>query len=111
MTKEESRQELETKLIQIQKWLFMNKDQFTKHEMSIVFTFSKEEKDGRAMSAFTGGRVKDIAASSVGIINELMDGVEDEEDLQKLFNLTAGRICKKFEQKMREEGYLDDEDD
>lgn len=111
MTKEESRQELETKLIQIQKWLFMNKDQFTKHEMSIVFTFSKEEKDGRAMSAFTGGRVKDIAASSVGIINELMDGVEDEEDLQKLFNMTAGRICKKFEQKMREEGYLDDEDD
>lgn len=109
MTKQESRKELEQKLIQIQKWLFENRELFTKHEMSIVFTFSKEEKDGRAMSAFTGGKVKDIAASSVGIINELMNEVEDEEDLQKLFNMTAGRICKKFEEKMKEEGYLDDE--
>lgn len=110
MTKEESRKELESKLIQVQKWLFENRELFTEHQMSIVFTFSKEGKDGREMAAFTGGKVKDIAASSVGIISELFDGVEDEDDIRVLFNMTAGRICKKFEKKMREEGYLLEDD-
>ena len=111
MTKKESRQEIESKLIQIQKWLFENRKVFTEHEMSIVFAFTKVRKEGHEMSCFTGGKVKDISATCVGVINELMDDVEEEDDLRRLFNMTAGRICKKFEAKMREEGYIDDEEE
>jgi len=111
MTKKESRQEIESKLIQVQKWLFENREVFTEHEMSIVFAFNKTVgNEGHEMSIYTGGRVKDIALTSVGIINELMNDVEDEDDLRHLFNMTAGRICKKFEAKMREEGYIDDDE-
>lgn len=109
--KKESRKDIESKLIQIQKWLYENRALFAKHEISVVFAFSKLVADGREMIAFSGGKGADIAATSVGILSDLLDDVEDEEDMRELFNLTAGRICKKFEKRMREEGYLDDDGD
>lgn len=108
MTKKESRKDIESKLIQIQQWLYQNRALFTKHEISVVFAFSKFGADGREMSAFSGGKGADIAATSVGILSDLLDDVEDEEDMRKLL---AGRICKKFEKRMREEGYLGDEEE
>lgn len=41
---------------------------------------------------------------------ELIDSIDDEYALRKLFNLTAGKICEKFEEKIREEGYIDDDE-
>lgn len=45
------------------------------------------------------------------MICELIDSIDDEWAIRKLFNLTAGKICEKFQEKMREEGYIDDDDE
>lgn len=42
MTKKESRQEIESKLMQVQEWLFENRAVFTEHELSVIFAFTKK---------------------------------------------------------------------
>jgi hypothetical protein len=112
MTKKESRQGVEQKLIQAQKWLFENRAVFTEHELSVIFAFTKKVGENSSeMSAFSGGKAQEIGAACTGMICELIDSIEDERAICKLFNLTAGKICEKFEEKMREEGYIDDDDE
>ena len=111
MTKKESRQDVEQKLIQVQKWLFENRAVFAEHELSVIFAFTKKQSTNSSeMSAFSGGKAREIGVTCTGMICELIDSIDDERDLQKLFNLTAGKICEKFEEKMREEGYIDDDE-
>lgn len=53
MTKKESRQDVEQKLIQVQKWLFENRAVFTEHELSVIFAFTKKVGENSSeMSAF-----------------------------------------------------------
>jgi hypothetical protein len=112
MTKKESRQDVEQKLIQVQEWLFENRAVFTEHELSVIFAFTKKmSTNSSEMSAFSGGKAQEIGVACTGMICELIDSIDDERALRKLFNLTAGKICEKFEEKMREEGYVDDDED
>lgn len=112
MTKKESRQDVEQKLIQVQEWLFENRAVFTEHELSVIFAFTKQlSTNSSEMSAFSGGKAQEIGVACTGMICELIDSIDDERAIRKLFNLTAGRICEKFEEKMREEGYIDDDDE
>lgn len=111
MTKKESRQEIESKLTQVQEWLFENRAVFTEHELSVIFAFTRKlSANSSEMSAFSGGRAQEIGVACTGMICELIDSIDDERALRKLFNLTAGKICEKFEEKMREEGYVDDDE-
>lgn len=111
MTKKESRQDVEQKLIQVQKWLFENRAVFTEHELSVIFAFTRKlSTNSSEMSAFSGGKAQEIGVTCTGMICELIDSIDDEWALRKLFNLTAGKICEKFEEKIREEGYIDDDE-
>lgn len=112
MTKKESRQDVEQKLTQVLEWLFENRAVFTEHELSVIFAFTKKRNTNSSeMSAFSGGTAQEIGVACTGMICELIDSIDEEWAIRKLFNLTAGKICKKFEEKMREEGYIDDDDE
>lgn len=97
----EERKELEDKLFQIQKWLFENRNVLTENEVTVVYAFA--DKSRNRMNIFSGGKGDEIAAVAVGIANELMLEADNEDDLRRIFNLIAGKICRKFEQLIGED--------
>lgn len=97
----DERKELEDKLYQIQKWFFENRNALKENEITVVYAFA--DKSRNQMSIFSGGKGDEIAAVAVGIANELMLGVDNKDDLRKMFNLIVGKICRKFEQLIGED--------
>lgn len=100
----EEKKELTKKLYQIQKWFFENRNALTENEITVVYAFA--DKSRNQMSVFSGGKGSEIAACVVGLANELMQDMENEEDLHLCFNLIAGKIVKRYRELIG-----DDEDD
>lgn len=92
----ESNEDIENKLMQIQRWFFDNRKVLTEHQITVIYAFSQKKQ--HRMSAFTGGKVSDLAAFITSIVIDMMEEMESEDDLRQLFNLIAGRICRKFEE-------------
>ena len=97
----DERRELEDKLYQIQKWFFENRNALTENEITVVYAFA--DKSRNQMNIFSGGKGGEIAAVAVGIAKKLMLGADNKDDLRKMFNLIAGKICRKFEQLIGED--------
>lgn len=97
----DERKELEDKLFRIQKWIFENRGVLTEHDISVVFAFS--DKTNHRMNVLTGGTAQELAAVVSGVAGELLDDMNNEDDLRKMFNLIAGKICRKFEQLIGED--------
>lgn len=104
----EEKKELTKKLYQIRKWFFENRNALKENEITVAYAFA--DKSRNQMSVFSGGKAREIGVTCTGMICELIDSIDDERDLRKLFNLTAGKIFEKFEEKMKEEGYIDDDE-
>lgn len=97
----EEREELEDKLLQIQKRIFENRGAFTEHDISVIFAFS--DRTNHRINALTGGTAQALASVVSGVAVELLEDMENETDLRKMFNLIAGKICRKFEQLIGED--------
>lgn len=97
----DERKELEDKLFRIQKWIFENRGTLTEHDISVIFAFS--DHTNHRINALTGGSAQAIASVVSGIAGELLEDMENETDLRKMFNLIAGKICRKFEQLIGED--------
>lgn len=90
----EEKKELTKKLYQIQKWFFENRNVLTENEITVVYAFADKSKS--QLSVFSGGKGSEIAACVVGVANELMQDMENEEDLHHCFNLIAGKIVERY---------------
>lgn len=97
----DERKELEDKLFQIQKWLFENRGVLTEHNISVVFAYS--DKTNHRMNALTGGSAQELASVVSGVAVELLDDMNNEDDLCKMFNMITGKICRKYEQLIGED--------
>ena len=94
------REDIESKLLQIQKWIMKNTVVLTKNSFSIVFAFTEQSE--HRVNATIGGKTLDLIATAHGIQDELLAGADTRRELDKLFDLMTEPIYESYEKAAKE---------